>query len=151
MNYPNGTNGHHKTKDPVVMSKDEYPYDDEAERCVLGGLIIDPDAYGYVRPIIDANDFYLLRHKWIYEDACEILESGETPDLMTLIDRLNRREQSPDGGWEHYVIGLINTVPTSINAPSYARIVQEYAIRRRMILAAMGLSQSAYNLAKPID
>lgn len=145
------TNGHNKVKLPIVISKDESPYDDEAERCVLGGLIIDPDVYGYVRPIVSTGDFYLLRHQWVYEEFCIIIEDGDPLDLMTLVDRLNRRRQTPDGGWDAYLIGLINTVPTSMNAPAYARIVQEYAIRRRMILAAQNIATSAYNLAMPID
>jgi replicative DNA helicase len=145
-------NGYHKNgSTPAVITDNEYPYNDDAERAVLGSLLIDPDAYGYVRPLVNPDDFYLVRHKWIYEIALELIELGETPDLMNVADRLERKEKSPEGGWSAYLIGLINHVPTSINAPSYAKIVQEYAIRRRLVLAGRNMATAAYNLSMPID
>lgn len=153
MNGMNGyKNGHHKngTVNPVVTDN-EFPYNDDAERAVLGSLLIDPDAYGYVRPLVNPDDFYLVRHKWIYEIALELIEVGEAPDLMNVSDRLERKERAPEGGWSSYLIGLINHVPTSINAPSYAKIVQEYAIRRRLVAASRNMAAAAYNLSLPID
>ncbi len=147
---PNG-NGRHKAAPAPVISPDDFPYSQDAERAVLGSLIIDPDVYGYVRPIVAPEDFYLHRHQWVYQDILTLIEDGEYPDLMNIADRLDRRERAPDGGWQSYVIGLINEVPTSQNAPSYARIVQEYAVRRRLILAGQQMAISGHNLSMPLD
>lgn len=147
----NGTNGYHKTKEKVVLSPDEFPYDEDAEKAVLGSLIIDSVSYGDVRPILEADDFYLMRHKWVYEDVTTIIEGGEEPDLMTLSDRLNRREKAPDGGWVAYLMDLIGSCATAFNAKSYAEIVQEYAVRRRMIITAREIIANAYNIAKPVE
>lgn len=146
-----GRNGYHKAKEAVVLSPDEFPYDDEAEQAVLGSLLIDPDSYGYIRPIVNTEDFYLQRHKWIYDTVTTIIEGGDTPDLMTVADRLNRKEKAPESGWEIYLMGLLDVVPTSLNAPSYAKIVQEYAIRRRMINVSRMIATHAYNIAMPVD
>jgi replicative DNA helicase len=65
-------------------------------------------------------------------------------DLITLTDELRRREQLDELGGEAYIIGLINTVPTSINAYSYGRIVEAAALRRRMITTASTIVNLAY-------
>lgn len=155
MNNGNG-NGYHKSNgNRAAVSTNAVElamlYNDAAERSVLGSLLIDNDAYGYVRPILNASDFYLVRHQWIYEEILNLIEGSEQADLITLSDRMNRRGQSPDSGWEVYLIGLLNEVPTSVNARYYASIVAEYATRRRMIVAAAQVSQMAANLEMPID
>lgn len=144
------TNGHHK-KEKVVLAENELLYDDEAERAVLGSLLIDPDAYGFVRPLVSLDDFYLQRHRWIYQELLTLIEEGETPDLLNMTDRMNRHERPDDFHWDGYLMGLINVVPTSMNAPSYAKIVNEYAVRRRMVLASLQIATHAHNMAKPLD
>ena len=149
------TNGYHKSKNghkPITNPAElSLLYSDEAERSVLGSLLIDADAYGYVAPIVETGDFYLVRHQWIYEEFCNLIEGGEQADLITMSDRLTRREQAPESGWTVYLMGLLNEVPTSINAPSYARLVAEYATRRRMVIAAAQISQLATDLEQPLD
>lgn len=147
--YTNG-NGHHK-KEKVVLAQDGLLYDEEAEKAVLGSLVFEPDCYGYIRPIVNKEDFYLIRHQWLYEDITTIIESGEQPDVMTVVDKMNRREKSPDYGWDAYIIDVIQSVATSYNAQSYARIVQDYAIRRRMMLAGLAMANHAHNMARPVD
>lgn len=148
----NGKNGHSGGNKPAVIPADlAILYSDVAEKAVLGSLLIDNDAYGYVRPIVEANDFYLVRHRWIYEEITTLIESGEPVDMITLPEQMNRRDKSPDGGWEAFIIGLTLEVPTSFNAPHYARIVREYATRRRMVLAAAQISQSALDFETPLD
>jgi replicative DNA helicase len=126
------------------------PHSIEAEEALLGSLLIDPDALFEVSSFLRPNAFYREANKWIYEAILVLNDRREPVDFITLTDELRRREQLDELGGEAYLIGLINTVPTSINASSYARIVEATAVRRRMVSAASSIANLAYDEAEDI-
>ncbi len=121
------------------------PNNIEAEEALLGSLLIDTDAIFEVASFLRPDAFYREQNKWIYEAVLDLNERREPVDLITLTDELRRRSQLDETGGEAYLIGLINRVPTSINARSYGRIVEAAALRRRMIAAASTIANLAYD------
>ena len=127
------------------------PNNIEAEEALLGSLLIDTEAIFEVAAFLKPDHFYREQNRWIYESILSLNEHREPVDLITLTDELRRRNQLEEMGGEAYVIGLINTVPTSINALSYGRIVEAASMRRRMISAASTIANLAYEEDEDIN
>ncbi len=126
------------------------PHNYEAEEAVLGSLLIDPDAIFEVASFLRPDAFYRVQNRWIYEAILALSERREPIDFLTLTDELRRREKLEEIGGEAYVIGLVNTVPTSINARTYGRIVEAAATRRKLISAASTIANLAYDEVEDI-
>ena len=123
----------------------------EAEEAVLGSILIDPDAYYEVARILTRPaDFYSTRNRWVWEAIRELSDAGLAIDVVTVIDKLRQHGQLNDAGGESVVISLLNAVPTSINVESYAQLVQQAAVRRRLVNAAGTVARLAYDEAKPL-
>ncbi len=127
------------------------PHNLEAEEAVLGSLLIDPDAIYDVANFLHPHDFYKVQNKWIYEAILALNERREPLDLLTLTDELRRREQLEEIGGEAVIIGLVNAVPTSVNAAHYGRIVEAASTRRQLINAASSIANLAYEEAEEIS
>jgi replicative DNA helicase len=127
------------------------PSNVEAEDALLGSLIIDPDAIFDVAAFLQPSEFYKETNRWIYEAVLALYERHEPVDLITLTDELRKRKQLEEVGGEALVIGLINIVPTSVNARYYGRIVEAAALRRRMISAASTIANLAYEQKEDIN
>jgi len=126
------------------------PHNLEAEEAVLGSLLIDPDAIYEVANFLQPRDFYKAQNKQIYEAILALNERREPLDLLTLTDELRRREQLEEIGGEAVLIGLVNAVPTSVNAAHYGRIVEAASTRRQLINAASTIANLAYEEAEDI-
>jgi replicative DNA helicase len=127
------------------------PQNVEAERSVLGSLLIDPDAILRVAVFLRPEDFYRETHRLIYQAILDLHERREPADFITLSDELERRGQLAEVGGSAYLTGLINAVPTSIYAEYYGRIVERTAILRRLISAAGQIAGLAYEEAEDVD
>ncbi|MCX7680452.1 MAG: replicative DNA helicase, partial [Anaerolineae bacterium] len=127
------------------------PQNVEAEEAVLGSLLIDPEALFRVAPFLRPEDFYVQKNGWIYEAILALHERREPIDFVTLCDELERREQLEEVGGAAYITSLINAVPSAIHAEAYGRIVEQAAIRRRLIGAATQIAQLAYQESEDID
>lgn len=121
------------------------PHSREAEEAAIGAILINPNALYEINPFLKADDFYIHRHRWIYK-ACEYLDqTGQNIDMLTVTDYLDRKGLLVEVGGPAYLTGLINQVPSSLNAENYARIVQRHSIRRMMINSANNIAALAYN------
>ena len=123
----------------------------EAERAVLGSLIIDPEVFDKVRPILAPNDFYHQKNSWVYEAITELERRREPVDFVTLCDELDRRERLEDVGGAAYITTLINAVPSALHVAGYAGKVREDAIRRRILKAASQAAKLAYDRDHPLE
>lgn len=121
------------------------PHSREAEEAVVGAVIINPDIFPDCRVQIQTSEeFYIHRNRWLWE-AYEQLSKDNTPiDLITVSEYLEKKNQLAEIGGSSYLTSLINQVPTSLNAPAYANIVNENAIRRNLITAANNIASLAY-------
>lgn len=120
------------------------PRNREAEEAVIGSVLIDPDCYFSISAFLKESDFYIHRNRWIWQ-AYTRLHTKRTPiDLLTLCEELEQEGKLAEIGGSAYLTGLVNQVPTSLNAEAYARVVEEHATRRRMIAAANQIASLAY-------
>ena len=127
------------------------PHNIEAEEAVLGSLLIDPEALFRVSPFLKGEDFYIQKNVWIYEAIFTLHERREPIDFVTLCDELERQEQLAEIGGAAYITRLINAVPSAIHVEAYGHIVEQAAIRRRLISAASQIAQLSYQEAEDID
>lgn len=137
-----------ESTDALVKS---IPANMEAERAVLGSLLIDPDAIVKVASFLRTEDFYRERHQWIYSALMVLHERREPADFVTLVDELERQEQLEEMGGPAYITELINSTPTAIYVDYYARIVERTAILRRLIGAAGKIAELAYDESNDVD
>lgn len=127
------------------------PHSIEAEEAVLGSLLIDPDAILEVASFLRPDAFYREQNRWIYQAILTLHQSDEPLDFVTLTEALRKREQLEEVGGEAYLIGLLNAVPTSINARSYGRLVEAASVRRRLIKAASTIANLAYDQNEDVN
>lgn len=123
----------------------------EAERAVLGSLLIDPDAIIKVSNFLRSADFFRERHIWIYDVMLSLHERHEPLDFVTVQDELERREQLQEVGGPAYLTELASSTPTSINVDFYARIVERTALLRRLISTATEIATMAYDESNDVD
>lgn len=120
------------------------PHNREAEEATVGAVLINPKIFFDIQ-FLTANDFYIHRNKWIWEAYIRLNEQRTPVDLLTLSEELDRMGLLAEVGGSAYLTSLINQVPSSLNAASYARIVEGHAIRRNMISAANTIAKAAYD------
>jgi len=127
------------------------PHNIEAEEAVLGALLIDPEGIFRVLPFLRAEDFYLQKHRWIYESIIRIHDRRDPIDFLTLTTELEQREQLEAVGGAAYISQLINAVPSAVSIESYGRLVEQTAVRRRLLDAVSDIARLAYDEKLPID
>lgn len=131
------------------------PQNIEAERSVLGALLIDKDAIISVADIIKPEDFYKDTHQIIFEAMLELYEKREPIDIVSLSNRLKEKGQLELIGGRSYLASLANAVPTASNVLSYAQIVQKKATLRKLIQISGEITNLGYqeteDLAKILD
>jgi replicative DNA helicase len=120
------------------------PQDLEAERSVLGGMMISKDAIADVVEQLRGSDFYRPAHEAIYDAVLDLYGRGEPADAVTVADELTKRGDLARVGGAPYLHTLIATVPTAANAGYYARIVRERAVLRRLVEAGTRIVQLGY-------
>jgi len=120
------------------------PQDLDAERSVLGGVLLTNDAFYDVLSEIRAEDFYRDPHKRIFEAMAELSSRGEPIDVITLGDELKKRGDLEVVGGHAYLGLLSDFVPGTANVARYAKIVREKALARRLIAAAHEIARDGY-------
>ncbi len=127
------------------------PHSRESEEAVCGSVLINPESYYDCAAFLRADDFYIHRHKWIWDVYDALVDKRQPIDLLTVSDELDRRGQLAEIGGPAYLTSLASQVPSSLNAESYGRIVQGYAVRRKMITAANRIATLAYSDHMELD
>ena len=119
----------------------QIPQDIEAEKSLLGCLLIDPDAIIKIADFLLTKDFYKLEHQRIYAVCLELFEKRDSVDLLSISSRLKERKQLDDVGGRGYLTSLTNLVPTSSHVFTYAKIVQQKRILRELISTGYDISE----------
>jgi replicative DNA helicase len=126
-------------------------YSLEAEEAVLGSVLINPDAYFEVAPFLRADDFYLHKHRWIWEVFVHLHDQRIPVDFITVSQELDNRRLLDEAGGVAYLTHLLNTVPTSLHAEAYGQQIQRDALRRRLLEAATSVAKLAYAEERDIN
>ena len=121
------------------------PHNLEAEEAVVGSVLIDPESFFDVAQFLKAEDFYLVKHRWVWEVFVSLHDARSPVDLLTVQDELDKRGQLAEVGGPAYLTRLITLTPTAFNAAAYGRLVEDAATRRRLIQAASDIAKLAYS------
>jgi replicative DNA helicase len=117
----------------------------EAEESVLGSMMLSSDAIADVVEIVQPADFYRSANGKIFQTLREIYGRGDPVDAITAVEELKRRSLLAEVGGHLYISELVERVPTPAAAASYARIVAETALMRRLISAAGDIMEMAFS------
>jgi len=127
------------------------PHSLEAEEALLGAVLINPEAYYDVADFLNSDDFYIHRHRFIWSAFMRLHEARTPIDLLTVSEELDRMRQLDEMGGSAYITGLINQVPSSLNAGAYGRIIHAHSTRRKILKAANQMAQWLYDESMGID
>src|SRR5437763_410149 len=109
------------------------PHDLQAEKSVLGALLIDPSAINLVMEFLRPNHFYVPEHQAIFSSMFTLFEKQQPIDVVTLQDALKKDGGLKKIGGATYLSDLINTVPTSAYIEHYGHIVKDHYSKRKLI------------------
>lgn len=121
------------------------PQSIDAEMSLLGAVLIDEEVLADISEHVTAKDFYDKRHATIFAGMMKLYELHKPVDLLTLTDQLKKKDQLEAVGGSAYLTELTNYVPTAAHAESYAEIVAQKAVRRRLIKASGDISELGYD------
>jgi replicative DNA helicase len=127
------------------------PHNREAEEAVVGAVMINPEVYYDLAQFLLPDDFYIVRHRWIWEAFNRLHERRVPVDFLTVTEELESNGQLAEIGGPAYLTALINQVPTSLHAEAYGRMVEATAIRRRLLTAANQVATLAYAESESIE
>ena len=127
-----------------ALVKRVLPHSIEAEQSVLGSMLMDRDAIIAASEIVVADDFYQKQYGIMFDTMVELFNEGKPVDLVTLQDRLKEKDVPPEVCSLDFVRDILATVPTSVNVRSYATIVHEKAVLRRLIRINEEIANNCY-------
>ena len=116
----------------------------EAEQSVLGGLMLDNEAWDAIGDMVNESDFYRRDHRLIFQTISKMMENGLTCDAITIAERLDKSAMLDEAGGVSYLGELVSTVPSVDNIKAYAEIVRERAVSRNLIKVANEIADSAF-------
>src|SRR5690606_30410803 len=119
--------------DAVAAPARALPHNLEAERSVLGAILIHNEAFNYAAQMVRPEDFFRDAHRRVFEKMVILGERGQAIDIVTLKEALSQAGELEQVGGAAYVASLVDGVPRSTNVEYYARIVKEKSTLRALI------------------
>lgn len=127
------------------------PQDIEAEKSLIGALLLSDAAFPTVLESVKSGDFYDPRHADIFAGMTKLYEEHSPIDLSTVTSMLKKQGTIKNIGGAQYLAELTNFVPTASHVEAYAGLVSQAAIRRRLIGAGTDIATSGYDTATPLE
>ncbi|MGQ0428793.1 MAG: replicative DNA helicase [Gammaproteobacteria bacterium] len=130
----------------AIIRQDEVrapPHSVEAEQAVLGGLMLDVNAWDAVADIVTATDFYRRDHRLIFEAIAEVAEKRGACDAVTVSEQLERKGRLEEIGGLAYLGTIARDTPSAANVRAYAEIIRERSILRQLAAAGAEIAASA--------
>jgi replicative DNA helicase len=135
----------------IATAERTLPHNLEAERSVLGAILVNNDAFNLAAQVIDSGDFYRDAHRRIFDCMVALNERHDAIDFVTLKEQLARAGELDEVGGPAYVASLADGVPRATNVEYYARIVKEKSTLRNLIYAASKIVTNAYEADQESD
>ena len=130
----------------AVPERDRIPpHNDDAEKAIIGAMLIDEGAIIVAQQFLKADDFYSPRHRKIFDAVLSLYNKGVRPDLLTINGELEKTGKLDESGGIDYIASLTHAVPSSANADYYAQIVQNTSLRRNLIHVSGDSASRAYD------
>ncbi len=133
------------------MSDRIPPHNLDAERSVLGSVLLDGEALSFIADSLMPEHFYSPQHKLIYESLIDLYKHAKPIDVVTLTSSLKRRNKLSQAGGSSYLSELIATVPTSAHVKEYSNLVKETSVRRNLISFSSKLDLQSREEEKSIE
>lgn len=121
------------------------PHSIEAEQSILGGLLLDNSKWDVVGDKVIEDDFYRQDHRLLFRVVSRLATSGNPIDVITVSEELQRLGELENAGGMGYLAELAEKTPSASNVRSYANIVHERSVLRRLIQVSGEISDSAFN------
>ena len=119
------------------------PHSVEAEQSLLGGLLLDNEAFDRIADMVRAEDFYRDDHRRIFRQIARLIEAGRPADIVTVSEAIEASEDKDKTGGSAYLGALAQNTPSALNARRYAELVRERAVQRRLAQVATEIAESA--------
>ncbi|TXL66109.1 replicative DNA helicase [Zeimonas arvi] len=129
--------------DPQIAALRVPPHSIEAEQAVLGGLLLDNNAFDRVADVLREDDFYRHDHRLIWHQVARLIERGQPADVVTVLEALQTAGKADEAGGLVYLNALAQETPSAANIRRYAEIVRDRGILRRLITTADEISSAA--------
>lgn len=132
----------------MVASSDSLktpPHDFDAEKSVLGAVLIDSGAINLVAEFLKSEHFYSREHQLVYSAMITLFEKQQPIDVVTIQDELKKTDSLKQIGGKNYLSDLINAVPTSAYIEQYGRIVKNHFVKRRLIQMSSRLVEKSFD------
>jgi replicative DNA helicase len=121
------------------------------EQSVLGAILLENEALVKVLELLNERDFYQEAHRWVFQAMIELFEENVPIDLLTVTERLRKRERLEAIGGAAYLAELVELVPTAANVWHHARVVREKAVLRGLIQTATSIVTDSYEDTDEVD
>ena len=128
----------------------QMPVSIEAERALLGAIIIKPESFDLIGGMVSTDDFYLKEHQHIFSAISSMYLESKVIDTVTLVNTLVEQGDRDQSAGIQYISNIANSVPSTANVKDYARIVKDKSILRRLIKVCEDISDTAYDETEPV-
>ena len=129
----------------------DTPYDEDMERAVLGSVLINPDVFLTLAAFLNAEDFFLLRHQYIWEAMTNLSQRAEPIVRQSLRRELQDLEYYEPVGGDPYISELVSSTPTAMYAEHYGQLVERDAVRRRLLQTAEEIRGIAHDRSRSLE
>src|SRR5574339_352128 len=129
--------------DPQLLALKVPPHSVEAEQSVLGGLLLDNQAFDRIADLVSGADFYRDDHRRIWRHVAKLIEAGKPADVVTVSESIEASEDKDKTGGAAYLGALAQNTPSALNIRRYAELVRERAVQRRLAQVATEIAESA--------
>jgi len=137
--------------DKLTLLEKTLPHSEDAEIAVIGAMLLDKDAVPRVLEILNDACFYAEKNKRVFRAIVGLFERNESPSAVLVVEELRRRGELDGVGGAYYLSTLLDSVATSANVESHARVVLEKAIQRRLIHAATAIATRGYEAREDVN
>ncbi len=135
----------------LTLLKKVPPHSQEAEKTVMGGILVNNKNLNVVLSIISPEDFYKDTNRKILDKIIVLVDKSLPVDLLTVTEELQKAGELDEVGGASYVSSLMDGVPKSLNIEYHARIIKEKALLRRLILSSAKIISSSYEQKEDAD
>lgn len=133
--------------DQLVESYKTPPHSIETEQSVLGGLMLDNQAWDKIADVINDEDFYRHDHRLIYQHISKLIEHNKPADVVTVAESLEMSAELQNVGGLAYIGTIVQNTPSAANIRRYAEIIRERAVMRKLAQIGAEITDSSYNPA----
>ena len=142
--------------DPQLLALRVPPHSVEAEQSLLGGLLLDNQAWEKIADLVSVDDFYRDDHRRIFRHIGKLIEASRPADVVTVLESIEASEDKDKTGGIAYLGSLSQNTPSALNIRRYAELVRERAVQRKLAqvatdIAEIALSPSGKDVGQLLD